>query len=109
MSSEFIMDTVSTQSRVYVGVVDFASAKHVMFYDFSQNNNPDIVSIAIIWKTYYSGMRFSVFASLYFSHIDIGNPIMLNRKTITGGVELPKPVRPKRRVVKTLTIESPKD
>lgn len=109
MSSYFITDTITTDSKTYVGIIDYATTKHVMFYDFSQNNNPDIIMMLIVWKSYFSSLRFSVFKSLYFDHFDIGSPIMINKKTIksnTGHIPVSKP---KRKILGSISIECPQD
>lgn len=106
MTSTFIMDTIVTNAKTYVGVIDLVTTKHVMFYDFTQNNNPDIVTMAIIWKSYYGNLRFSVFKSLYFDHYDIGHPIMINKKTIQNDISHISQSKPKKKVIRTITNES---
>lgn len=109
MSETFVMDTIATNKKTYVGVIDFSTTKHIMFYDLTNNNDPDLITMVILWRSYYSDMRFSVFKATYCDNIDIGSPIMINKKTIKNEYRDIKNVKPKMQVIESITIESLND
>lgn len=77
-----VLDIIETADHTYIGIVDFVSTKHVIMYDFSNNNDVDCRLLAITHKMYYPGIRFSVFKSLYANHMQFDRPVLINRKLI---------------------------
>lgn len=78
-----LLDEVQTNNKVLNGVIDFVSTKYITFYDFTMNDDPYLIKVVLIWRSYFSHIRFSVFTEIYFKSLVIGHPIMLNKKTIT--------------------------
>lgn len=79
---EELLDTIETSTLKIVGIVDYVSSKHITIYDMSNNDDPELSMAAIIYKLYFSDMRFSVYKSLYFNHHQIPPPIMINKSAI---------------------------
>jgi len=103
-NNKSIMDVVEVSGRTLVGVVDFSTPKHIIFYDLTTNENPEIRLVVIIWKLYFSHKRFSVFKSQFFPQVDMGSPVLLNKKHTKGTENMQlhsKP--PKRHVVGRIT------
>lgn len=95
-----LLDEIKTENKVLNGVIDFVSTKYITFYDFSMNDDPYIIKVILIWRSYYSHIRFSIFKEMYFRSLVIGHPIMINKKTIISGVPMltPKPKRKTERL-----------
>jgi hypothetical protein len=105
VNNKNVMDVVVVEERELVGVVDFSTPKHIIFYDLTTNENPEVRLVVIIWKLYFSHKRFSIFKSQFFPQVDIGTPILLNKKHTKGIDSMSlhsKP--PKRHVVGRLTV-----
>ena len=101
-----VMDVVvRSDGRSHVGVVDYTTTKHVIFFDFSVNKQSDVVRAVILWRTMYDNMRFSVFINTYCRALKIGHPILINKKEIVAGYHSTPTSKPKRKVVRTFTIE----
>lgn len=78
-----ILDKITTNAgEEYSGVIDYVTAKYVSFFDTTDNNDPVITKILILYKSYYSHMRFSIFKAMYFPMQEM-RPLVINRKTIT--------------------------
>lgn len=92
-----LLDEIHTNNKTLRGVIDFVSTKYVTFYDFTMNEDPYLVKVVLIWRSYYSHIRFSVFTEIYFKSLVIGHPVMINKKTFTSPVPPPTP-KSKRRV-----------
>lgn len=96
-----LLDEIKTTEKVLNGVIDFVSTKYITFYDFSMNDDPYVIKVILLWRSYYSHIRFSIFKEMYFRSLDIGHPIMVNKKTVVSGVPniTPKPKRKTERVL----------
>ena len=81
MSTNILDKIVTISGEYYAGVIDYVTAKYVSFFDATNNNDPEITKILIIYKSYYSHLRFSIFKSMYFPQIEM-RPIVINRRTI---------------------------
>lgn len=79
---ENLLDIIETENKTYIGVIDYVSAKHVTIFDMSQNDDPELSLIVIIYKMYFSTMRFSVYKAKYFAHYVMNTPITVNKKNI---------------------------
>lgn len=100
-----LLDEVKIKDRVLTGIVDYVTPKYVTFYDVTMNDDPDIIKMILIWRLYYTAMRFSVFKELYFQNIRMSPPNLINRKKIVAWennktIEVNKPNRTVRRVTK---------
>ena len=88
----FVLDELELEDKTVKGIIDFSSTKHVIFYDLTNNNDPDITLMTIIWRLYHDTMRFSIFKSTYFQNVDIV-PVMISKKSIKdmkNSIPLPK-------------------
>jgi hypothetical protein len=74
------IETITGDS--YSGVIDYVTAKYVSFFDVTNNNDPQITKILIIYKMHFTHLRFSVFKAMYFPLYEM-RPIVINRRTIT--------------------------
>jgi len=61
-----LLDVIHVGNRTYKGIVDYATTKHYVFYDLTNNDDPNVSMIVIIWRSYFNHMRFSVFKSIHF-------------------------------------------
>lgn len=77
-----LLDVIETDSRKYVGVIDFITTKYVAFFDTSDLEDQDHRHLMILYKTYYSDIRFSIFIATHAAHFDFGEPILINKKLI---------------------------
>jgi hypothetical protein len=98
-----LLDQIKTETNEFIGVVDYVTSKYVTLFDVSSNNDPEITKLLILYKMYYSHLRFSVFKALFFPHFPMEAPIMINRKTIQETSKVLSIERPliRRRPVKT--------
>lgn len=98
MQNTNLLDCITTNKTMY-GVIDHVTTKYVAFYDLTMNENPYLVKVVLIWRSYFTHMRFSMFVDMYFRSLQLGHPILLNKKTITT----PTPTttqKPKRKIEK---------
>lgn len=102
-----LLDIVETNIETKKGIVDFVSTKHIIFYDLSDNNDPKLTALIIIWRTYFSDTRFSIFVSLYGGDISIPSPILISKKGINDTNHSLTPNKPKRKKVRRLKKNSP--
>ncbi len=79
-----LLDEIVTTDQTLTGVIDFVSTKYITFFDMSMNDDPDVVKILMIWRFYYSHLRFSIFKELYFRGVDMAQPKLINKKTIVS-------------------------
>lgn len=79
---ENLLDIIKTENKTYVGVIDYVSTKHVTIFDMTNNYDSELSMAVIIYKMYFSYMRFSVYKAKYFAHYDINEPLMVNKKNI---------------------------
>lgn len=98
--SSSVLDRIETDMGVVFGVVDFVSSRHVTVFPISSDSSPNESTMAIIYKTFYPHMRFAVFAAMYFPQIEIGPPIMINRRAILDSTVELKLTRVKKRVTR---------
>ena len=84
-NDQFILDWVelSTGDRYY-GVIDFCTDRFIHFFNFTDEENKDAVLAAILWRTTYSHLRFSVFMSTTFPGMDIPKVNLVNRRGVVG-------------------------
>lgn len=82
ITEENVFNIIETEDTRYVGIVDFVTTKHVIMYDFSNNNDTKCRMLAISHKLFYSNMRFSIFKSLFANHLSFDTPVLINRKLI---------------------------
>lgn len=88
MENKNLLDTIETDEKTMTGIVDYTNKKHVIFYDFTNNDQPEYVLLVISWKLSNNNTRFSVFKNIYFPHLKI-DAIVINKKTIKySSVEL---------------------
>lgn len=80
-----LLDEIRVGDKTMTGIVDYVTTKYVIFYDFSMNADPLIIKVLLMWRMYFSHIRFSVFKELYFMSLNIGHPVMINKKSITCG------------------------
>jgi hypothetical protein len=97
---EELLDTIETANLTIVGIVDYVSTKHITIYDMTNNDDPDLSMAAIIYKLYFSDMRFSVYKSLYFAHHDIPPPVMINKNAIKRSTKNLVTEKPNRKAFK---------
>jgi len=95
-----LLDVIHVGNKTYKGIVDYATTKHYVFYDFTNNNDPNITMIVIIWRTYFNHIRFSVFKSIHFPDAEVGNSFLLRKKEVVSEHKLPNTTRTKRSVTR---------
>lgn len=94
-----LLDSIHTNTDVYRGVVDFTNRKHLVLFDLTNNNSPDIVLLVISWRsTYENEMRFSVFRDIFFPHIDVP-VVLIPRKDIVNDYPMVDRVKPKKKKI----------
>ena len=99
-----VMDVVGTKEKTYVGVVDYSSTKHVIFFDFTVDKSVDVITAVIIWRSLFHNMRFSIFVNTHCPSLQIGLPILINKKDVVSGYDSSPLSRPKRKVLRKITI-----
>lgn len=102
MKLEFgILDRIKIESCEFIGVVDYISNKYVTFFDVTGNNDPNITRLLIIYKMYYSHMRFSIFKAMYFPQFEMDAPKMINRKSV---IESTHPLEVEQKPIKKKAV-----
>jgi len=94
-----LLDQLHMKNKTMSGVIDYVNAKYIMFFDLGKNEDPAIVSIVLLWRMHYSHIRFSIFKELYFKHLDIATPVLINKKSVCLGRQYSMD-KPKRRTEK---------
>lgn len=88
MESNNLLDTIVTEEKTMHGIVDYTNKKHAIFYDLTNNDQPELVLLVISWRLTNNNTRFSVFKNIYFPHLNL-DAIVINKKTIKSStVEL---------------------
>lgn len=105
MNDTQLLDEIQVKDKTLTGIVDYVTPMYVTFYDISMDTDPTIIKIILIWRLYYSHMRFSVFKELYFQRMEFPAPNLINRKKVTswgakGAVKVSKPNRTSKRITK---------
>lgn len=100
---ESLLDIVETEKFKITGIVDYVSTKHITIYDMTNNDDPDFTMAAIIYKTYFSNLRFSVYLSLYFAHHNVTPPVMINKNAIKYSTKKLVTQKPNRKSFRTTT------
>lgn len=93
MKSRPILDTVVFDDRMIKdmkGIVDFSNSNFIHFFDFSNDDQIDLIVLAIKWRLYYPDLRFSVFCSIYYPKVQIPQVILINKKhaTVESGTKI---------------------
>lgn len=97
-----LLDKIITNTQELDGIIDYVNKKHVVFFDMTKNDSPDIVLLVISWKcTYAEKMRFSVFKDIFFPNVEIP-VILIPKKDIVQPSDLMEtiPPKPKRKRVR---------
>jgi len=82
-----LLDEIVTEEEVYNGIIDYTNKKHIVFFDTSKNDSPDVVLLVISWRcTYQYKMRFSIFKDIFFPDIDIP-VILIPKKNVISGID----------------------
>lgn len=102
MISQPIFDTIKTSQKEYKGIIDYANKKHVLFYDMSNNVDPNVVLIVISWRLTYKQMRFSVFKDIFFPGTTL-DAILIPKKAIVNNISPvdQTPVQERTRITKS--------
>ena len=96
MNSQKLLDRIELyDGTIIVGIVDFVNRKHIHLYDFTSSNDPNLVLLAMLWRTEKPEIRFSIYASIYAPDINIpqiklihkNNIKSSNRKLVTDELE----------------------
>lgn len=95
-----LLDVIETENYTYIGVIDYVSTKHVTVFDMSQNDDPELSLAVILYKMYFSHMRFSVYKALYFAHYPMNPPVMVNKKNIKSSTHRLSTNKPNKKVFK---------
>lgn len=83
MRSQDVLDRVTLKNGLtLVGIVDYVNKKHIHFFDFTNTDNPNLVLIAMVWRTSKSNLRFSVYSTINHPNIKIPNIKLIHRKDI---------------------------
>lgn len=99
-----VMDVVvENNGRTHVGVVDYSTTKHIIFFDFTTSQSRDVIMAVIVWRMMHENIRFSVFVNDYCPALDIGVPVLINKKEIKSGFDNTPLSKPKRKVLKKFT------
>lgn len=97
---EQLLDIIETEYKTHKGIIDYATTKHIIIFDFQEDTTGTLTQLAVAWKMSDVNIRFSVFCTLNFPNIDLPNAIMLNKKAITNIDYDITPNTPKRRTFK---------
>lgn len=97
-----LLDEIQLKDRVLTGVVDYVTTKNIIFYDITMNDDPEVIKLLLMWRMFYTHMRFSVFKELFFAHVSMRKPNLVNRKKIVhpSFQKIDKPSRTVRRLTK---------
>ncbi len=96
-----LLDQISVGKKDYKGVIDYVTSKHYVFYDLTNNNDPNVPTMVMIWKSYFPHLRFSVFKSLHFPNVKVGSPYLLKKKDVTSEItNLPRTTKIKKKTTK---------
>lgn len=83
-----LLDEIKIDNNLKEGIIDFVNTKYVSFYDLTNNTDPYVVKVVMLWRVFYQNMRFSIFKSIYFPTLNVPSPVMINKKSITNGCPL---------------------
>jgi hypothetical protein len=97
---EDLLDVIQVGNKTYKGIIDYSTTKHHIFYDLTNNDNPKVSMMIIIWRTYFDHLRFSVFKSMYFAGMDIGTSFLLRKKEVEFQTNAPPAAKSKRSVTR---------
>lgn len=92
-----ILDKIETEEETFYGIIDYVNKKHVLFFDTSRTESPDIVLLVISWRsTYQHTMRFSVFKDIFFPNMNVPS-ILIPKRSIISGIEEWEPSIPEQK------------
>lgn len=100
---ETLLDIIETDVKKFHGIVDYISTKHVTLYDLTDNEDPNVSLAVIIYKLYYSDIRFSIYKAMYFPHYKSEEPVLINRKWIKNSSMILKSTKPDKKITKLPT------
>lgn len=93
----------------FKGIIDYTTSKHYIFYDFTNNNDPDVSMAIVVWNSNYSHLRFSVFKNIYLPNIEIPKPYLLRKKDVESIDDNPLPEQTRnRRSVTRIEVKNSK-
>ncbi len=101
-----LLDEIHLKDRTLTGVVDYVTTKNIIFYDISMNDNPEVIKMLLLWRMFYTHIRFSVFKELYFHKTIMSSPNLINRKKIVSPsfTSINKPNRSVKHLTKKLIV-----
>lgn len=80
-----LLDVVETHTKRYKGIIDFATKKHIIIYNFEDNDNRHhLIMLAILWKIEAPHLRFSVYRAKFHPYVTIEPSVVVSRKAITN-------------------------
>ena len=86
MNARKILDKIVTEDFTMTGVIDTPTKKHVIFYNMTNNDNSDLSMGIIVWRSFYSNIRFSVFIAKYLPNLPYPEPICIPKKMIISPI-----------------------
>lgn len=98
-----LLDEIVTKEKTYHGVIDYTNKKHIILFDTTKNDTPEIVLLILSWKLTNPDMRFSVYKDIFFPDIKIPI-IMMPTKNILSPLPVPEEVSIKKRSIRKKSV-----
>lgn len=95
-----------TNGKKYIGIVDYVDNKHVYFFDFTQENQIDFLTLSILWKGYHPDIRFSVYCGINYPNLNLPRVILIPIKSIENNTYEPTKQTPTKRFKRIVRVES---
>ena len=98
MSNSILRKIKLNNKTEYKGIIDYTTSKHYVFYDMTNNNDPQISLAIVVWQANFSHMRFSVFKSIHLPQVEVPKPYLLRKKDVEplDGMPLPDQTKTRR-------------
>ena len=84
MNSQKLLDRIELyDGTIIVGIVDYVNKKHVHLFDFTGIDDPNIVLLAMLWRTdEENSLRFSLYVTKKYPTIQIPRIKLIHRNNI---------------------------
>lgn len=84
MNSQKLLDRLELyDGSIIIGIVDYVNKKHVHLFDFTGINDPNIVLLAMLWKTdTTTNLRFSLYVTKNWPQLKVPQIKLIHRNNI---------------------------
>ena len=88
MQVEKLLETITLDTgRVFVGIVELITKKHVYMFDFSKSPK-EYIELAILWKGNHPDLRFSVYCSIEHPGIILPKTVLIPVSSIRDSTKI---------------------